>query len=104
MSAHGLAACSLGRSSSSTSQMPITATGESLNFKVMDHKIHDGANLPSVLAGTPYVVSLGVASSAFVFPQDLRLGQTCHSSASATDAAIWRMFPSQAACGSCHDN
>jgi OmcA/MtrC family decaheme c-type cytochrome len=87
-----------------TSQMPITATGESLNFKVMVHKIHDGANLPSVLAGTPYVVSPGVDYSTVVFPQDLRNCQTCHASASATDAAIWRMFPGQAACGSCHDN
>jgi OmcA/MtrC family decaheme c-type cytochrome len=87
-----------------TSQMPITQTGESLNFKVMVHKIHAGANLPSVQAGTPYVVSPGADFSAVVFPQDLRNCQTCHASASATDAAIWRTSPNQAACASCHDN
>jgi OmcA/MtrC family decaheme c-type cytochrome len=87
-----------------TSQMPITQTGESLNFKVMVHRIHDGANLPSVQAGIPYVVSPGADFSNVVFPQDIRNCQTCHSAASATDAAIWKMFPGQAACGSCHDN
>jgi OmcA/MtrC family decaheme c-type cytochrome len=87
-----------------TSQMPTTATGQSLNFKVMVHKIHDGANLPSVQAGAPYVVSPGSDFSNVVFPQDIRNCQTCHSAPSATDAAIWKMFPGQAACGSCHDN
>ena len=87
-----------------TSQMPASQTGESLNFKVMLHRIHAGANLPSVQAGTPYVVSPGADFSTVVFPQDLRNCQTCHSSGSATDAAIWRTSPSQAACGSCHDN
>ncbi len=87
-----------------TSQMPITQTGQSLEFKVMIHKIHDGKNLPSVQSGTPYIVSPGADFSTVGFPQDIRNCTTCHTSASADDAAIWTTRPSQAACGACHDN
>ena len=86
-----------------TSQMPVTQTGESLNFKVMLHRIHDGANLPSVQAGTPYIVSPGADFSTVVFPQDIRNCATCHDP-KAPDAAIWYTNPNRAACGSCHDN
>ncbi len=87
-----------------TSQMPITATGQSLEFQVLVHKIHDGSNLPSVGAGTPYVVSPGADFSTVVFPQDIRNCTSCHASSSPADAAIWTTRPSRAACGACHDN
>ncbi len=87
-----------------TSQMPITQTNQSLEFKILIHKLHDGANLPSVQAGTPYAVAPGTDFSTVVFPQDIRNCTTCHTSSSATDAAIWLNRPSGAACGSCHDD
>jgi OmcA/MtrC family decaheme c-type cytochrome len=87
-----------------TSQMPITATNQSLEFKVLVHKIHAGASLPSVQAGNSYVVSPGNDFSTVVFPQDVRNCKVCHASSSAADAAIWLNRPGQAACGSCHDD
>jgi OmcA/MtrC family decaheme c-type cytochrome len=87
-----------------TSQMPITATNQSLEFQIMIHKIHAGANLPSVQSGTPYVVSPGNDFSTVVFPQDIRNCTVCHTSSSPTDAAIYLNRPSRAACGACHDN
>ena len=86
-----------------TTQMPTTATGQSLVFLTMIHKIHDGANLPSVQSGTPYVVSPGADFSTVVFPQDIRNCTTCHTPAAA-DATVWMTRPTRAACGSCHDN
>ena len=82
-------------------------TGNTVNFKVMIHKIHDGANLPSVLAGTPYEI-IGYQNSVndfstVVFPQDIRNCSTCHQ-ASAPEGYIWMTRPNRAACGSCHDD
>ncbi len=91
-----------------------------VNLKVMVHKIHMGANLPSVQAGGDYVVG-GHDYSDIHFPQDVRNCENCHAG-SATGAnpvrpdgseyslALtsqgdnWSQFPSQAACGSCHDD
>ena len=57
-------------------------TGNSLNFEVMIHKIHMGAMLPSVLAGTPYqIVGFNNAVSDFsdvVFPANIENCQMCH--------------------------
>ena len=86
-----------------TPEFPITQTGQSLNFKVMVHKIHRGANLPSVQAGTPYTLGPGADFSSVVFPQDIRNCATCHAP-SAAGASNWFTFPSRAACQSCHDN
>ena len=82
-------------------------TGNTVDFKVMIHKIHDGANLPSVVAGTPYQI-IGfnqsvVDFSTVEFPQDIRNCTKCHS-ASATQAPNYYTYPSAAACGSCHDD
>ena len=82
-------------------------TGNTVDFKVMIHKIHRGEDLPSVLAGTPYqIIGFGqtpVDFSTVAFPQDIRNCATCHAPP-ATQAANWYTFPSTAACQSCHDD
>ncbi len=89
-----------------------------VDFKVMIHKIHRGANLPSVQAGEPYVIygfrdSINDFSDVR-FPQDIRNCVNCHAG-SATGAGLdyltltsqgdnWSVYATQAACGSCHDD
>ena len=80
----------------------------SVDFKVMIHKIHNGVNLPSVLAGTPYVVN-GTDFSKVVFPQDVRNCAKCHDGTPGASNATaqgdnWKMQPSMQACGACHDD
>ncbi len=84
--------------------------GNSLDFKVFIHKIHDGANLPSVLAGTPYIL-IGYRGSTndfsdVVWPQDIRNCTKCHnpSNPDTPQADRYETRPTLAACGSCHDN
>ncbi len=79
-----------------------------VDFKVMVHRIHynnAGLALPSVIAGTPYLIG-GNDFSKVVFPQDVRNCVRCHDGAkSATPQGDnWKTQPSIAACGSCHDN
>jgi len=82
-------------------------TGQTVDFKVMIHKIHRGEDLPSVQAGTPYVIIGNQQSrhdySEVVFPQDIRNCTTCHET-SAPESHIWFDRPTRASCGSCHDN
>ena len=81
-------------------------TGNTVDFKVMIHKIHRGRGLPSVQAGTPYQIigfNQGVNDySEIGFPQDVRNCTTCHQGGTQADA--WETNPSRVACGSCHDN
>jgi OmcA/MtrC family decaheme c-type cytochrome len=76
--------------------------GNTVDFKVMVHKIHRGAMLPSVEAGIPYVVG-GHDYSNVEFPQDIRNCTKCHTS-QATQSDDYMNDPSRAACGSCHDD
>ncbi len=81
-------------------------TGNSIGFPEMIHKIHRGANLPSVEAGTPYQI-IGFRQTVLdfshvVFPQDIRNCETCH--ADAVQGHAFSTRPSRAACGSCHDD
>ena len=80
----------------------------------MIHKIHRGENLPSVQAGTPYVI-IGHSDSPrrlldVVFPQDIRNCTTCHEKratargAGGTQFANYFTYPARAACQSCHDD
>ena len=87
-----------------TPDFPVTQTGESLDFRRFIHKLHRGADLPSVQAGTPYV--LGTADfSTVVFPQDVRNCATCHSGPNPPPGTgNWYTYPSRVACGACHDD
>lgn len=82
-------------------------TGNTVDFKVMVHKIHMGVDLPSVKAGTPYLI-YGNAQRVFdfgkvLFPQDQRNCVTCHNP-EAAEKEVWYARPNREACGSCHDN
>jgi OmcA/MtrC family decaheme c-type cytochrome len=93
-------------------------TGNSLDLKVMAHKIHMGSQLPSVqgyTAGTqtvapaPYQI-IGYMNSVndwstVVLPSDPRRCTECHdASTGAAQANNWYANPSRAACGACHDD
>ena len=84
-------------------------TGNSVDMKVMVHKIHMGESLPSVEAGTPYQI-IGFQGSVHDYstvalPQDIRNCAMCHvtDTKAADTQANYRTKPTQAACGSCHD-
>ncbi len=84
-------------------------TGNTVDFKVMVHKIHEGSSLPSVVAGTPYqIIGFNNAVSDFstvVYPADVRRCETCHEQdVKAAQATAYMTKPTRAACGSCHDN
>jgi OmcA/MtrC family decaheme c-type cytochrome len=87
-------------------------TGNTVDFKVMIHKIHDGASLPSVKAGTPYqIIGFGQAVndwSTVVLPQDIRNCTVCHAGSVVANVPkqtnVWYSNPSAAACSSCHDD
>jgi OmcA/MtrC family decaheme c-type cytochrome len=83
-------------------------TGNTIDMKVMIHKIHMGSQLPSVAAGTPYefVGYQGAVSdfSSVVFPADPRNCTFCHEQNTGAAQATAFLKPSRAACGSCHDN
>ena len=81
-----------------------------VDFKVMVHKIHRGEDLPSVVAGGEYAI-YGFRDtkhdySDVVLPQDVRHCSKCHDATDpdTPDAASWMTNPSIEACGSCHDN
>ena len=81
-------------------------SGNTVDFKVMVHKIHMGESLPSVANGIPYYFyGRGEITdfSEVAFPQDIRNCTTCHAPP-ATQNTTWYTYPSQAACGACHDN
>src|SRR5215471_21032133 len=84
-------------------------TGNTLDLKVMAHKIHMGSSLPSVQAGKPYQI-IGFNNtvndwSTVVYPADVRRCETCHSqTTNAAQATAYLTRPGAAACGSCHDD
>lgn len=87
-------------------------TGDTMDAKVMFHKIHMGANLPSVVAGGKYVPAINSHGtfdfSNVVFPADPgdpRRCTVCHSQSNgAAQQTAYLTNPSRAACGSCHDD
>lgn len=85
-------------------------SGESVDFNVMVHKIHRGANLPSVVNGGEYAI-WGYRDSKHDYsgthiPQDIRNCTNCHDDKNpeTPDAINWKSQPSIEACGSCHDD
>ncbi len=76
-------------------------TGNNIGLKIMAHKIHMGAELPSVQDGGEYIVG-GHDYSHLEFPQDIRNCTKCHNNAAQADN--YKDNPTRAACGSCHDN
>jgi len=84
-------------------------TGNTIDLKVMVHKIHMGSRLPSVQAGKPYQIigfNQNVSDwSTVVFPADVRRCETCHQqNVKAAQATAHVTKPTRVACGSCHDN
>jgi OmcA/MtrC family decaheme c-type cytochrome len=81
--------------------------GESLDMKVMTHKIHAGRELPSVAAGGEYAI-WGNSNTKHEwaleeFPAVLANCTACHTG-TAAQADNWKMKPTREACGSCHDD
>jgi OmcA/MtrC family decaheme c-type cytochrome len=84
-------------------------TGNTLDLKVMVHKIHMGSSLPSVLHGTPYQI-IGYRNSVNDFstvvdPSEAQRCEVCHDQTTgAAQANVFMTKPSRAACGACHDD
>jgi OmcA/MtrC family decaheme c-type cytochrome len=83
-------------------------TGVNVDMVAMTHKIHAGADLPSVQAGGKYVIIGNQGSvhdySHIVFPADTRRCTVCHDQTTGAKQATAYLTPTRWACGSCHDN
>jgi OmcA/MtrC family decaheme c-type cytochrome len=83
-------------------------TSRTVDLKVMIHKIHRGADLPSVQQGTPYFIVgfqqtvLDFSHVAIPWYRGVRDCAVCHSGAA--EGGRFASEASVAACGSCHDN
>jgi OmcA/MtrC family decaheme c-type cytochrome len=104
-----------------TSQTTDPESGNSVEMKVMVHRIHKSLELPSVKEGKPYLI-VGFNQSVHDFSaihlpvgMDVRSCTTCHGAAPlgvkaedypklAPQADNWKTAPSRAACGACHDD
>ncbi|MGE5530748.1 MAG: OmcA/MtrC family decaheme c-type cytochrome [Bacteroidota bacterium] len=89
-----------------TAQAVDPETGNSLDFKVMVHRLHRGSELPSVGSGKPYQI-VGYRQtladySKGTWPQDVRNCTTCH--AGGAQSGNYTSAPNAAACTSCHDD
>jgi len=91
-------------------------SGNTVSFRNMVHKIHMGAELPSVQTGTPYVI-FGFRDrpndySNVHYPNDILSCAQCHGgnatgadTTEKTDAGDnWAEYATREACGSCHDD
>jgi OmcA/MtrC family decaheme c-type cytochrome len=94
-------------------------SGNTLDMKVMVHKIHTGNTLPSIqtASGPNTAPTLGIGYwivgymnslsnfNTLLYPQDTRNCTTCHAQniPAATQAANYSTVPTAEACGACHD-
>lgn len=80
-------------------------TGNSIDMKVLVHKIHRGADLTNGYQIVGYGGSVNDFSDV-EFPQDIRNCQICHreSDSNTPQASNWRLVANRAACGTCHDD
>lgn len=82
-------------------------TNENQDMKVLIHRIHMGAQLPSVQGGKPFIVIGNQQSvhdySKILYPADPRNCESCHK-AGPPQANQWLTNPTRDACGSCHDD
>jgi len=85
-------------------------SGETVDFKVMIHKIHRGEELPVVQAGGEYAIWGNNNNkndyTTVVFPQDIRNCEKCHTSADGAtpQGDNWKNVPTAESCLSCHDD
>jgi OmcA/MtrC family decaheme c-type cytochrome len=85
-------------------------SGNTLDFRVMIHKLHAGEELPSVVAGGDYTIygfnDTPHDYSDVVFPRNIRSCTVCHDPADAAtpEAVNITANPSIEACGACHDD
>ncbi|MCG6937503.1 MAG: OmcA/MtrC family decaheme c-type cytochrome [Gammaproteobacteria bacterium] len=97
------------------------SSGNTVDMKVMIHKLHRGENLPSVVLGPDLIAGTaddGTGTYAIygyrdaiadfsdvVFPQDIRNCTKCHNASNpdTPQGDNWQV-PNMAACGSCHDD
>jgi OmcA/MtrC family decaheme c-type cytochrome len=108
--------------STANGQTGLVKGPQTVDFKVMIHKIHSGEELPSTVdadgttagsqPGDYGIIGFSGALTGFgtvVLPQDIRNCTKCHDGTSGAANATpqgdnWKTQPSMAACGSCHDN
>ncbi|MEO8593547.1 MAG: OmcA/MtrC family decaheme c-type cytochrome [Candidatus Solibacter sp.] len=77
---------------------------QTVDMKVMTHKIHMGEELPSVKAGGKYAIG-STDWSTVALPSDPRRCAECHDASNKPlQPEAWNTNPSRAACGSCHDD
>jgi OmcA/MtrC family decaheme c-type cytochrome len=95
-------------------------SANTVDMKVMIHKIHTGINLPTINTVSPpnttptlgqgyWIIGNSNSVNNFneiLFPQDTRNCVTCHvqTDPAVTEAANYYQVPTAEACGSCHDN
>jgi OmcA/MtrC family decaheme c-type cytochrome len=96
-----------------TTQSVDPNTGNTVDMRVMVHKIHMGASLPSVkIANKPYQIygHNGYSDwSTVVYPSNpgdpRNCAGSCHNPKNgASQTNYWLTKPSRAACGACHDD